>query len=508
MVCNEPAVSRSVYTDASGGFELAGLPACSYMLNASKYGYLTLSYGQRRPFARGRPLEVRAGESIEQVTLVLPRGSVIAGELRDEYGDPAAQATVEAMRYYFRPTGERELRPVGISGATDDRGAFRLFGLMPGTYLVRASANPPGSYTVTVGGSTLSSGSSREALRRESPTYYPGAPNAGAAEVLTIGLAEERTGLNFSLFPAPASRIEGSVTDSRGRPAASGTITVSLRAEDGSPGMTFSSTVGADGAFSISDVPAGEYLASAQIRTGEGMTEVGDASVSVSGNDRSVVSISTRSGVTIRGSLVMRGTAARPRLPDLRVVAYPATRTTQSTLPGSGESVIRPDGIFELRGVTGSGYLRLAGLSPPWQLKGVWLGDDEITDRPIDLRSVGQLDAALQIVVTDQKTEITGNCLNETKDSASECIVVAVPRSQMAGLWPQRFVRAVVAADDGRFRIEGLPAADYVVSAVAALEQGAEWDPELHKRVRRLGKPVTVSEGKPVSIDLRVADMY
>ncbi len=508
LVCNQPAVSKTVYTDASGGFEIAGLPACSYALSAAKYGHLTLSYGQRRPFERGRPLEVRAGETIEKMTLILPRGSVIAGEVRDEYGDPAAQVTVEAMRYYFRPTGERELRPVGISSATDDRGVFRLFGLMPGTYLVRASANPPGSYTMTVGGATLWSGTSREGVRRESPTYYPGALNASGAEPVTVGLAEERTGIFFSLFSVPSSRIEGSVTDSRGRPASSGTMSLTLRGDDGSADIARTAPISANGTFSISNVAAGEYLATAQINTREGLAEVGDTSISVDGQDQSDVTIATHSGVTIRGAFVVRGSGSPPRLSDLRIVAVPATRITHAPLPGSSDNAIRPDGTFQLSGVTGVRYFRIAGLSSPWQLKSVSLGDDDITDKPLDVRSLRQRDVGLQIVITDQKTEITGSCLGDAKVPTSQCIVVAVPRTEMAGLWLQRFVRAVTADNEGQFRIEGLPADDYILAGVPALEQGAQWDPELQKRIRLLGKPISVSEDKPVRIDLRVTDQY
>src|SRR5262245_21685576 len=48
---------RGTLTDDSGVFELTDLPAGRYTLTVSKTGYITLSYGQRRPLQAGTPLQ-------------------------------------------------------------------------------------------------------------------------------------------------------------------------------------------------------------------------------------------------------------------------------------------------------------------------------------------------------------------------------------------------------------------------------------------------------------------
>ena len=55
----------------------------------------------------------------------------------DEFGDPVAGARVQAMRYQM-VQGARRLSPVGANAQSDDTGAFRLYGLMPGDYYVSA----------------------------------------------------------------------------------------------------------------------------------------------------------------------------------------------------------------------------------------------------------------------------------------------------------------------------------------------------------------------------------
>ncbi len=58
--------NRSTTTDAQGAYELKDLPAGRYSLNASKGGFVGLSYGQQRPFEAGKPLEVLDAQTIEK----------------------------------------------------------------------------------------------------------------------------------------------------------------------------------------------------------------------------------------------------------------------------------------------------------------------------------------------------------------------------------------------------------------------------------------------------------
>src|SRR5688500_9531362 len=51
--------SRSTTTDDDGRYELAQLTAGRYQLSASKGGYVSVQYGQRRPFEIGRPIDLQ-----------------------------------------------------------------------------------------------------------------------------------------------------------------------------------------------------------------------------------------------------------------------------------------------------------------------------------------------------------------------------------------------------------------------------------------------------------------
>jgi hypothetical protein len=123
---------RWAWTDPDGRWQLAQLPAGRYTLTVSKSGYLTLRYGQLRPFEPGKALEVADGQVRDKIDVSLPKGGVIAGRIHDEFGDPVSGALVRALRYRFAD-GQRGLTAMAVGfdallagGVTDDIGQYRL----------------------------------------------------------------------------------------------------------------------------------------------------------------------------------------------------------------------------------------------------------------------------------------------------------------------------------------------------------------------------------------------
>src|SRR5207237_3039911 len=129
---------RGVLTDDQGVFDLTELPAGRYTLTVSKSGFVSLSYGQRRPLQAGTPLQLGDGQQLKGIPFQLPRGSVIGGRVLDEDGEAMPGVMVRVMRYQYLQ-GARRLTPAG-GGQTDDKGQYRVWGLMPGDYYVIAVA--------------------------------------------------------------------------------------------------------------------------------------------------------------------------------------------------------------------------------------------------------------------------------------------------------------------------------------------------------------------------------
>ena len=96
-----------------------------------------MQYGQSRPFEPGRPIELTDAQLMEKADVALPRGSVLAGRVADEFGEAVAEAEVIAMRLQYQ-NGRRRLTPAGRNATTNDLGQFRIYGLPPGEYYIAA----------------------------------------------------------------------------------------------------------------------------------------------------------------------------------------------------------------------------------------------------------------------------------------------------------------------------------------------------------------------------------
>jgi hypothetical protein len=70
---DNPQLRRATTTDGDGRYELVELPAGRYQMRVAKAGYVTMEYGQRRPFEPGTPINVRDGETVSSIDFALPK---------------------------------------------------------------------------------------------------------------------------------------------------------------------------------------------------------------------------------------------------------------------------------------------------------------------------------------------------------------------------------------------------------------------------------------------------
>ena len=130
--------NRSVTTDSEGRYELARFRpdaiACS-STRPDTWRSSTDRRGRSRPASRSTSPTVRCSRRST---------SACRAAARSPAASPTSSATrsqtcrSQALRYQF-VNGERQLVNAGRSAQTDDLGAYRIFGLMPGDYVVRAS---------------------------------------------------------------------------------------------------------------------------------------------------------------------------------------------------------------------------------------------------------------------------------------------------------------------------------------------------------------------------------
>ena len=355
-------MTRVGTTDNDGKYEFTGLAAGRYRLQVSKAGYVTLEYGQARPFEAGKPLDLAEAQPLDKIDFSLPRGSVIAGRLTDEFGDPIADATVQAMRYQFT-NGQRQLVAAGRQAVSDDIGQFRIFGLMPGDYIVRASVRRSRAMLAAAMGTPQGT----EEPSGYPTTYFPGTTDVGQAQAVTVALGQELNSVFFSLSPARLARVSGNVDGlSRSRPhRRRGAVAPSERRRRGRRIQRRRCESGARRRRlhaqqrAARRIHAGRSAASARSAKvlARGQLEFASVPLSVSGSDIAGLTIVTTPGVTVSGRVVLQG--QKPQATPLRgmQVWASAPSGTQSILGIAGRALgsgrVADDGTFQLRGLAG-----------------------------------------------------------------------------------------------------------------------------------------------------------
>src|SRR5712691_891672 len=244
---------RGMMTDDAGVFDLTELPAGRYNLTVSKSGFVSLSYGQRRPLQAGTPLQLADGQQLKGIQFQLPRGSVVGGRVLDEDGDAMPGVMVRVMRYQYLQ-GDRRLTPAGTA-QTDDKGQYRVWGLMPGDYYINAvtriadfgrgggpggRGGPGGAFAGFIGGALGGNiaavfggaGDDQDRLAY-APTYFPGVGSVNEARPITVGLSQEVLDVDFNLQLVRTSRVSGHVTNPDGTPTTSGNVNLTAEGAGG-----------------------------------------------------------------------------------------------------------------------------------------------------------------------------------------------------------------------------------------------------------------------------------
>ena len=515
------AAPRTALTDANGRYEFRDLPAGRFTVSASKSGYVTVQFGQTRAFESGKPIELGEGQTLDKADITMPRGSVIAGRIVDEFGEPVPDALVQALRSTWS-RGRRRLQSTGRSVVTNDLGQYRLFGLPPGEYFVSATLRGSEFAMLDMAVGALG-GSAATPTSGYAPTYFPGTPSGSDAQKIVLAPGQEAQSTDFALLPVRLARISGVVMNSEGKPAEAAMINAIRRGADGGVFMPHNSRTDRNGNFTLSGMPPGDYILQTRsmqiMSSGDGNmmvfsarvggaggpggdTEFASMPVSVGGEDVTNVMIVTSKGTTATGRVTFEGAPPPANITSLRFMAVPGENEPMMFGPGGPGQTVTAEGTFELRGLAGPRLIRAMNTPPGWVLKSVHLHDTDVTDSGIDFKP-GDPVSGLEVVMTSRVTEVSGTV--KAADGSLLTDYTAVIFSDDPEKWTMTASRYVTAArpdQGGRFRARNLPAGDYYAIAVDYIEQGAWGDPELLERLKAKAKRFTLGAGETKMLDL------
>lgn len=485
-------------TDNEGRFEVKELTAGRYNVMATKGGYVTTQFGQRRPNEPGTPIELADSQTAEKVNITMMRGGVIAGRVVDDGGEPVAGTQVMAMRYAFSG-GTRRMVSGGAEGGndrTDDQGAFRLFGLPPGEYFVSA---------VSRSSNIMSADVNNTEADGFAPTYYPGTPNVAEATRITLRAGQEMTSANFAMIVARLAKVRGRATNSRGEPVTSAMMV--LAPADPGQTMSFNNTiVGRDGVFQFTNVAPGRYNLSVRPNSLPSVgAEFATMPILVGNDDIDNLTIATSLGATARGVIsIDDGSAPTFKPNQLQVFANPAE--PMAMMFGNSSPKVNDDYSFELTGLSDRRLIR-ASAGPGWFVKAVFRGGDDVTDTGVDFLP-GRDVEDLHIVFTQKTTELSGTITDDRNRPVVDVSVLIFPANRDRWTYQSRYLRTVRPDTEGRYNVRSLPPGeDYLIIAVQNLEPGQGGDPEFLARARDEAKPFTLNEGETKAVDVKLSKL-
>jgi hypothetical protein len=499
-----PSSPLTATTDDQGRYEVRDVPAGEFGVLVRKSGYAMRGYGQRRAAEPPRFQRIAEGQTLEGIDVALQRGGVVTGRVVDEAGEPVLDGYVQVLQLRWL-RGQRRAQPVSGS-PTNDLGAYRIFGLTPGEYLVSAA---PRGYAAELDGRT-----------EYATIYYPGTAELAQARPLTVSASQE-TIADFTLAPVPVVRASGIVLDAAGKPAAVGRVMAVPRGDDTPSSFTLqrNAAIKPDGTFSVPGLTPGAWRLSTSTGFGFGPvggTDVLAAQLDITVGDQPVegLVLALSRGGTLRGRIVAQG-GPPPDMSAFSVMARPID--VEGVILPSGPGRVNADGTFEVAGlfgrrlpmfVSGSPQSMMMGSAPAgWHLEAVLVGGRDVQDVGIEV-APGRV-ATADIVITREGTEMSGTVTTSKGAPVADCVVVALAEDREKWFVPSgRFFRVTRGGADGRFDLKRLPPGDYRVVAlpVDRFDGEAVGDPRELERLHGIGTPVTLADREKKTLTLRLAE--
>jgi carboxypeptidase family protein len=490
-------VRATTSTDEDGRFEFTNLPSGKYGVIASKMGYSPVGQDDS-PFAlllnSGPTFDLAEDETREKADVKLRRWGTLEGRVFDELGDPIQGAAVQLLHIRYE-NGRRRLVPAGgAAHASDDLGRYRIYALPPGRYVVSA---------------TVSDAADLPGYAR---SYFPGTPNAGQAQFVSVAVSQDVVGIDFSMSRTGTARISGRMIDAAGQPTTGGTVQLLPSARSASAtSVPTGARILPDGQFEFANVPPGQYV----IQTYRGRQhgsiegEFSSMPVTVNGTDIKNLMLQASAGSSIKGRITFNTfndsrTPARSSI-ELSPIPTDFDLSPQNNLAAAE---IHDDWSFDIKGVNGPRRLQLTRVPKGWTLEAILVHRLDATDRPLPFGRPDQSLTDVEVVLTDRMTELSGTIADDRATPAAGASLIVFPTNRDRWYSASRFLRTTTAGSDGAFVLSGLPMGTYYAAAVAQLPQeglDAWQDPEFLESLIRRASTVTLSDAQKASLNLRLA---
>jgi hypothetical protein len=479
--------------DATGRYEFGALQAGTYTVTVQVPNNLVGRGGLVRSAV------IRNGERLDGFDFEVPLSSVITGTIIDDWGDPVEGLSVQAWRLGISE-GRPVVQPAETARArrTDDRGTYRIYGLLPGTYYVVAIDEASGEVVSNLG------------LKAKARRYAPGTPSLAQAAPLRVDRGQELSGVNIRWEPLRGARIGGIARLSTGEPV-NGTALLMVSTPPGAP-VSFpqAASIGSGGTFEFRDVPPGEYVVQVLAKRQWGVSEeFGTRRVSVQGAGTAALTIVTAGGSSMTGRIVFEGGPAPATSSGFHLTAHPSDpeASPAAGIEGSltARAQIRPNWEFQMTNLFGAN--RIAAQAPEgWWLKSITIDGINAADDPYTFTS-GRAPSDVEILFVRGTATLAGRLMDANNQPVPDHPVVVLS-TDPSRIYPgSRHMALARTAQDGSFALSAVPPGDYWIAPMDAADAGEspdEWqNPDALNRALPSAVRVTLTGARRASVVVR-----
>lgn len=460
-------------TDRDGTFQVFGLDQAAYYVSAWAPSYVPQP---REPASTTVPT-YRPGDS---VTLTLVKGGAVTGTVLNAANEPIVGIAVRVQR--IRDHNGRKLPRGDVrERTTDDRGIYRVYGLMTGTYVVSA------------GGPTEFSNSTINAFETDVATYAPSSTRENAGEV-SVRTGEEVSGIDIRYRAEPGRTVSGEVKI----PDANFGFNVVLVAAGDTGAQWSANSYQSPGSssFLFNGIGDGDYDVYALMYSQAGERGVSEQQrISVRGTDVGGIVLIPKPFGSVAGRLVLEETTvaectdkARPLFNETMISAWHNDSAAAKRIPPPVWAMGVPqapnaEGNFSLNGLAAGEYFFAArSQAKYWYLRSVLLTPaagaaapaTKSASKPIDATRVwtvlkpGEKLSGLTMTLAHGAAMLRGK-LAEGEQAPERMVVYLVPAERERAEEVLRFF-ATQMSPDAKFAFNNLPPGRYWILAQVASE--------------------------------------
>lgn len=463
-------------TDQDGNYKITNVSSGSYTVVPGASAYIIANNNN----ARGRNVIVGEGENVEGINFSLVRGGVITGKITDPDGRPVIQQQVRLFRFENPDSRTPQQGQVAFpvnNTTTDDRGIYRMYGLVPGRYRVSSGR----------GDETFSSFSPAGRIIY-SEIFYPDATEQAKGTVIEVSEGSEATNIDITLGrPVETFTATGRVVDGeKGQPVPN--IRFGLQrligSEERAEFINAFMNTNVRGDFVVEGLIPGKYGVfvmpeqNSEIRAESTTFDIIDGDVSG-------ITIRLIKGAAISGVVVLETDDKRAlaKLSQLQMQAYVQNPGGGVSMGASSRATIGGDGTFRIGGLPGgTANLTLSPTMDMNQMKGFAVTrierDGVVQPRGIEVKE-GEQVAGVRVIVSYGSAVLRGVVTIENgplPEGARISVWLAKPGEM------QFNIRPPTVDERGRFMAEGIPAGTYEI-LVSVFGRGLKPRPPLKQLI-------------------------